>query len=59
MSECGKAHYRMHREKYAAGAWIRMRSDRKKLQRLMIDHLAAHPSVDCGRGDLVVLDFAS
>jgi len=59
--ECQKAyrkrHYEANREMYIAKA-IKWRTDRRADNRLKIRaYLQAHPCVDCGEDDWVVLDF--
>ena len=57
MRKYAHAHYRLHRDKYASGGWDRNRQGRATMRRYVHQYLGAHPCVDCGETNIVVLDF--
>jgi hypothetical protein len=63
-SHCRKCHAAYRREHYVRtkatyieNERLRMRDRRRQNRALLLDYLLAHPCVDCGETDAVVLDF--
>ena len=56
MAAYGRQHYARHREAYIARNVSNMRLRRRSLKAQVWVYLAEHPCVDCGEGDLVVLN---
>ena len=56
-SAYGKEHYRKNRAAYLGRTRTRNALDRPRNRRLVADHLATHPCVDCREADPVVLEF--
>ena len=52
-----RAHYVANREEYIRREVARMARYRTENRSLIITYLLAHPCVDCGRADPVMLDF--
>lgn len=55
--EAARRHYEKNREVMIARAKEHTRQKRIQLRAWIRDHLAAHPCVDCGEADPVVLEF--
>jgi hypothetical protein len=50
-------HYAANRQRYIDQAGVRKRALALERTRFLIDYFAAHPCVDCGESDPVVLEF--
>ncbi|GAC1700494.1 MAG: hypothetical protein NVS9B6_14180 [Candidatus Limnocylindrales bacterium] len=55
--EYGREHYRKYPEVYARKAKAQAAVDRARNRRIVADHLATHPCVDCRERDPIVLEF--
>ena len=56
-SEYGKEHYRKNVAAYMKRARARAAVDRPRNRQFVLDYLSAHPCVDCGEADPIVLEF--
>lgn len=52
-----RRHYLRHKGAYLERARRSNRARREALRKIILDHLATHPCVDCGEADPVVLEF--
>ncbi|MGQ0802447.1 MAG: hypothetical protein ACT4PI_01090 [Actinomycetota bacterium] len=52
-----RKHYQANRQRYLAQAKRRKGRNRARNYRQLIDFLSAHPCVDCGDDDVLVLEF--
>lgn len=52
-----RRHYELNKDKYKATAKAFTERNRVKIRAYIRDYLAKHPCVDCGEGDIIVLDF--
>lgn len=50
-------HYAANREAYMKRAIVNRTAKRKESREYLQEYLRAHPCVDCGESDIVVLDF--
>ena len=57
MAAYGREHYARHRAKYLEKAHRSRRRVRAKNDQRILSYLLAHPCVDCGETDPLVLDF--
>jgi len=55
--DCCKAWYVANREQHVANVGARSRRVRDSYRARIVEHLVAHPCVDCGEDDVRVLDF--
>ena len=53
----GRDHYRQNKASYLRKARRHQTEDRARVRAAMADHLRAHPCVDCGESDILLLDF--
>jgi hypothetical protein len=56
-SESGKEHYAANRERYIEQTRIRNKKRFRKRVVFLLQYFQAHPCVDCGESDPVVLEF--
>lgn len=52
-----RAHYQTYRSAYIEKARLRNAEQSRTNAEFLIEYLAAHPCVDCGETDIVVLEF--
>jgi hypothetical protein len=52
-----KDHYRKNRGAHNLGRHVRARGERKAMREFLWQYLEAHPCIDCGERDIVVLEF--
>jgi hypothetical protein len=57
MAEYNRKHYRANRHSYIRRARRRAENIRRERIRYLLDYFRAHPCVDCGETDLLVLEF--
>jgi hypothetical protein len=57
MAEYNRAHYLANRKLYIGRARARAKVVRRERVAYLVEYLRAHPCVDCGEGDPLVLEF--
>lgn len=57
MRAYGREHYRKNKASYLRKARRHQTEDRARVRAAVADHLRAHPCVDCGEPDILLLDF--
>ena len=55
--DCNKAYHYAHWERHMAQIKARRKRQREVARAFIVDYLRAHPCVDCGETDIVVLEF--
>ena len=55
--ECNKAYHYAHWDRHMAQIRARTKRVRQEARAFIVDYLRAHPCVDCGETDIVVLEF--
>ncbi len=55
--ECFRAYFRARGSLHRRQARSATRARQRSLQRIVLEHLEAHPCTDCGEGDVRVLEF--
>jgi hypothetical protein len=55
--DCNKAYHYKHWDRHMAQIRERSKQVLERNRRLMVEYLRAHPCVDCGETDIIVLEF--
>lgn len=51
-----KTHYKINKEKYVASAVRCNKRNKDEVRLFLVEYLKAHPCVDCGENDIIVLE---